>query len=75
MSDTTKIRIGMSATRELDIEMDEDADVARALAAALESGDAVLWLTDTRGHRHGIVLDKLAFVVIEKAAKREVGFG
>jgi len=75
MSETTKVRIGLSSTRELELEVDGDADVAKALITAMDDGDAVLWLTDSRGHRHGIILDKLAFVVIEKAAKREVGFG
>jgi hypothetical protein len=75
MSDTTKIRIGLSSTRELELEMDDSSDVAKALATAMESGDHVLWLTDAQGHRHGIILDKLAFVEIEKRTKREVGFG
>ena len=74
MSDTTKVRIGMTSTRELELEMDDGSDVAKALTTALDKGDSLLWLTDARGHRHGIVLDKLAFVEIEKAAKREVGF-
>lgn len=75
MSDTTKVRIGMTSTRELELEMDESADVDQAVAGAMSDGKALLWLTDARGHRHGIVLDKLAFVEIEKASKREVGFG
>lgn len=75
MSETTKVRIGLSSTRELELDMDDSSDVAKALKAAMDGDDAVLWLTDSRGHQHGIILDKLAFVEIEKAAKREVGFG
>jgi Protein of unknown function (DUF3107) len=74
MSETTKVRIGLSSTRELELDMDDSSDVAKALKAAMDGDDAVLWLTDSKGHRHGIILDKLAFVEIEKAAKREVGF-
>ena len=75
MSETTKVRIAMTSTRELELEMDDSADVAEAVTAAIDAGESVLWLTDSMGHRHGIILDKLAFVEVEKAARREIGFG
>jgi len=74
MSDTTTVKIGMSSARELELEMDETADVAKAFTAAIEAGDSVLWLTDATGHSHGIVVAGVAFVEIERAQRREVGF-
>ena len=74
MSETTTVKIGMASARELELEMDESVDVAQAFTEAVAQGDAVLWLTDAKGHRHGLVVDQVAFVEIERAQKREVGF-
>lgn len=72
---TTKVRIGMTSTRELELDMPEEADVARVFEKALAEGLPIVWLTDSRGHRHGVVTDKVAFIELEEPRKREIGFG
>jgi len=74
ISETTKVRFGMSSTRELEIEVEPGHDIATEFEAGLAKGTPVLWIRDTRGHRHGIVLEKVAFVEIESARRRDVGF-
>ncbi len=74
MIETTKVRIGIESARELEIEIDDDTDFEKALEEALDKGDNVLWLTDIRGKRHGMLLEKIAFVEIDKPEERAVGF-
>jgi hypothetical protein len=78
MSDTTtetiKVRFGMSSTRELEIEVEPGHDIATELETGIAKGTKVLWVRDIRGHRHGIVVEKVAFVEIESARRRDVGF-
>lgn len=74
MSETSLVRFGMVSTRELEITVEPGHDVAAEFEAALADGDPVLWIRDTRNHRHGVVLEKVAFVEIESAARRDVGF-
>jgi hypothetical protein len=61
-----EVRIGVVyTTRELTIDTD-----------AMGSGDAILWLTDTKGRRIGVPTDKIAYVEIAAdAGGRKVGFG
>ncbi len=69
-----KMRIGVEGARELEIEVD-DLDAA---IAALEKGlddDSLIWLTDSKGDRHGIVSGRLAFVEVEESSDRAIGFG
>ncbi|HHC09176.1 MAG TPA: DUF3107 family protein [Actinobacteria bacterium] len=70
-----RIRFGMTSAREVELEVEESEDVAAAFDLAMAEGAKVLWVADTRGHRHGIVLDKVAFVEVEPTRPREVGFG
>jgi hypothetical protein len=35
----------------------------------------VWWINDQEGHRHGIVVDKIAYVDVEPERERLVGFG
>ena len=74
MSETTMVRFGMVSTRELEIQVQPGHDVAAEFEAALANDLSVLWISDTRNHRHGVVLDKVAFVEIESASRRDVGF-
>ncbi|MDJ0954236.1 MAG: DUF3107 family protein [Acidimicrobiia bacterium] len=69
-----KMRIGVEGARELEIEVDDlDAAVA-ALEKGLSDGSMV-WLTDSKGDRHGIVAGRLAFVEVEETSDRSIGFG
>lgn len=71
-----EVRIGVTySPRELEVELgdgDRDkllADVEKALA-----GDGVLWLTDRKGRTVGIPSSKVAYVEINPAEERRLGF-
>ena len=73
-----EIRIGVVYTaRELTVETDDSVDgVAATIEAAMSKGDSLLWLTDTKGRRIGVPVDKIAYVeVAADAGGRKVGFG
>ncbi len=73
-----EVRIGVVYTpREIILEMGDDAEtVSATIENAVKEKTALLWLTDTKGKRLGIPLDKLAYVEIAGAdADRKVGFG
>lgn len=74
ITETVKVRFGMSSTRELEIEVEPGHDIATEFETAASKGTPILWIRDTRGHRHGIVVEKVAFVEIESARRRDVGF-
>jgi Protein of unknown function (DUF3107) len=73
-----EVRIGVVHTpKELTLEIDENVDDAlKTVDKALKSGEAMVWLTDSKGRRVGIALEKLAYIEVEseEGAKR-VGFG
>lgn len=75
MSETLTVRIGISAARELEIQVEDPAVVNTAYEEALKSKDAVLWITDSRGHEFGISVASIAFVELEKPQDSGVGFG
>jgi predicted GTPase len=73
-----EVRIGVVYTpREIVLEMGDDADAVRTtIEDAMKEKTTLLWLTDAKGKRLGIPLDKLAYVEIASAdADRKVGFG
>ena len=73
-----EVRIGVVYTaREMTVETDDSADtVAAAVDSAISNGDALFWLTDTKGRRVGVPVDKIAYVeVAADAGGRKVGFG
>ena len=69
-----KMRIGVEGARELEIEVDDIDTAVTALEAGLTDGSMV-WLTDSKGDRHGVVGGRLAFVEVEISSERSVGFG
>jgi hypothetical protein len=71
------VRIGVIHAKELFLEMDGPPDeVESTVQQALDGGASHLWVTDRRGHRYCIPLDKLAYVEIESVeGKHTVGFG
>ena len=73
-----EVRIGVVYTpREIVLEMGDDAEtVSAAIESAMKEKTSLLWLTDSKGKRLGIPLDKLAYVEIASAdSERKVGFG
>jgi hypothetical protein len=73
-----EVRIGVVYTaREMVVETDDPVDtVTGTIDNAVSAGDALLWLTDTKGRKVGIPVDKIAYVeVAADAGGRKVGFG
>jgi hypothetical protein len=73
-----EVRIGVVYTaRELTVDTDDSVDaVTSAVDSAMSQGDSLLWLTDSKGRRIGIPVDKIAYVeVAADAGGRKVGFG
>jgi hypothetical protein len=73
-----EIRIGVVYTaRELNVETDDSVDAVTAtIESAISAGDGVLWLTDKKGRRVGVPVDKIAYVeIVTDAGGRKVGFG
>ncbi|HEV7524219.1 MAG TPA: DUF3107 domain-containing protein [Acidimicrobiia bacterium] len=73
-----EVRIGVVYTaRELTVDTDDSVDgVTATIEDAMSKGDSILWLTDTKGRRIGVPVDKIAYVeVAADAGGRKVGFG
>ena len=73
-----EVRIGVVYTpREIVLDMGDDTEtVSTAIETAVREKNPLLWLTDSKGRRLGIPIDKLAYVEIAGAdADRKVGFG
>jgi hypothetical protein len=75
VSDTYKVRLGVSAARELEFDVEDPDAVSVAYEKAVKKGDAILWFTDARGHRFGVTVESIAFVELEQPQDRGVGFG
>lgn len=72
----TRVKIGLSQVpREVDVEVDDADGFMREFERAVADGTRVWWVTDREGHRHGIVIDKVAYVDVEPDRDRRVGFG
>lgn len=71
-----RVRIGMTMTpRELDLEVADAEAVVQSFQQAMEKGEAILWIVDEEGHRHGLVVDKIAYIDVEVERSKKVGFG
>lgn len=73
------VRIGVTYTaKELEVDLGDDADsdaIRDDVDTALAGDGAVLWLTDKRGRRVGVPVDKVAYVEIGSPEDaRRIGF-
>ncbi len=76
MADTTRVRIAVESSRELEFEVDDADALAKSLEKGLAAGDHMVWITDSKGDRHGIRVANLAFVEIDGEEESSgVGFG
>ncbi len=72
----TKVKIGLTyAPREFEIDVEDGDQFATEFEAAVEDGRRVWWVTDGEGHRHGLMVDKIAYVDIAPERDRTIGFG
>lgn len=71
----TRVKIGLShAPREVDVDIADPEGFVREFEQAVTGGAKVWWVTDSEGHRHGIVVDKIAYIDVEPSRDRRVGF-
>jgi DNA-binding MurR/RpiR family transcriptional regulator len=73
-----EVKIGVVySAKELSIELDGRADeIVAAMEDALKGGAPVIWLTDKKGRRVGVPVDKVAYIeVAEEDATKRIGFG
>ena len=75
MSDSHKVRVGVSAARELEFEVSDIAKIKDTYEKALKKNESVLWVDDVQGHTFGIAVDGIVFIEFEKPKERGVGFG
>ena len=73
MANAGKLRIAMDGARELEVDVDDLDTAVAALEAGVED-ESIVWLTDSKGDRHGIVGGRLAFVIVESSGDRSIGF-
>jgi hypothetical protein len=75
MPETTKVRFGLQSARELEFEVEDAKAVIEAVEKARDGGVGLVWVTDAKGDRHGIAVDKLAFLEVQgEDQDRGVGF-
>ena len=76
MAETTKIRIGLTAAREIEVDVVDATAVTEQLEQAMVSGEGVVWVEDTSGHRHALAAASIAFFEVRSdASNGGVGFG
>ena len=72
------VRIGVIHTgKELELELADDTDrdaLQRQVEETIAAGSGFLWLTDRRGRRVGVPVEKLAWVEFGEETGRRVGF-
>ena len=70
-----EVKIGVqNTTRELVLEITDDADKVEKLVSEAVSGDGVLALSDTRGRRVLVPASRLAYVELGGGVAGQVGF-
>ena len=74
MDETVTVRFGIAAARELEIEVEPGHDIHKEFEEAVANGDDLLWIRDAKGHLHGIVIDRVGFIEVESATRRDIGF-
>ena len=73
-----EVRIGVIHTgKEIRLEVESPVEeLESAVSAAIGGTSPVLWLTDKKGRRVGVPVDKIAYVeIVTDAGGRKVGFG
>ena len=73
---STKVKIGIThSAREIEVEVDDSEAFIRDFEAMVNGGQKLWWVTDQQGNRHGLVVDRIAFVEVAPDRDRTIGFG
>lgn len=69
-----KVRIGIAQTDKLvELEVDSAEDFKKEIEGAMQSG-GLAWFTDSKGRSVAVTAANIAFVEMEDAAPKTVGF-
>jgi len=72
----TRVKIGITyAPREIDIDVSDGEAFMAEFEQVVNGPSKVWWISDEDGHRHGIVVDKIAYIDVDIERERLVGFG
>ncbi len=70
-----RVRIGVSeATKELELDVEDAQPIIDEYEAAFAHDKRLLWVTETDGRRHGIVVDKVLYFELEPTERSMIGF-
>ena len=73
---STKVKIGIThSARDIEIEVEDSDAFMRDFEAMVSGTEKLWWVTDQQGNRHGLVVDRLAYVEVGPDHDRTVGFG
>jgi hypothetical protein len=73
---STKVKIGIThSAREIEVEVDDSDVFMRDFEAMVNSGQRLWWVTDQQGNRHGLVVERIAYVEVAPERDRTIGFG
>lgn len=76
MSELVRVRVGMSSAREMELDVSDAEALATDFEKAVSAGTPLFWIKDSKGHKHALVMSKVAFLEIENDNERAgVGFG
>ena len=72
----TRVKVGLTfAPREVELEVEDAEAFAKEFEEVVNNERKVWWVTDREGHRHGLLVEKVAYVDIEPGKDRTIGFG
>ena len=74
---STKVKIGIThSAREIEVEVDDSEAFIRDFEAMVTGGQKLWWVTDQQGNRHGLVVERIAYVEVgPDRDDRAIGFG
>lgn len=72
-----EVKIGVhESPKELVLDVDGEPDsVIADLESVIAKEDGMFWITDKKGRRVGVPVERVAYVEISPEAERTVGFG
>ena len=68
------MRIGVRQAKELELDVEDSQAVVDLYEKAVADGEHMVWVTETNGHRHGIVTELVAYIDVEPEELKQVGF-
>ncbi|MCA1839264.1 MAG: DUF3107 domain-containing protein [Actinomycetota bacterium] len=70
-----EVRMGVvDASKELQLELDEDLDAFRKRIEDALGSSGFLWMDDGKGKHFGVVANQVTYVEVDTASARSVGF-